>query len=145
MQPNLYYLFVYGSLRSGFKQFAYNYISKYFSLVSSDAKVKGLLYNMGDYPVAKATETDNFIKGELYCIKNKDEFSFAIAQLDDYEGVCMEEGELPLFIRTTTTVYYDNQTTEAWVYWYNGDVKGRPIIESGDVLQFYIEQQKDNS
>lgn len=143
MQPTTH-LFVYGSLRSGFKQFAYNYVSKYFTLIANEAKAKGILFNMGNFPVAKPTQNDIFIKGELYCINNIDEFSFAIAQLDDYEGVCMEEGETPLFIRTTTTVFYHNQQVEAWVYWYNGKVDGKPIIESGDVLQFFIEQQKDS-
>ena len=46
-----FHIFVYGSLRSGFKSPAYNYISKYFSLVG-DAKVQGKLYNMGNYPLA---------------------------------------------------------------------------------------------
>jgi gamma-glutamylcyclotransferase (GGCT)/AIG2-like uncharacterized protein YtfP len=139
-----YYLFIYGSLRSGFKQPAYNYISKYFNPISLDAKVKGLLFNMGDFPVAKPTQEDRFIKGELYCIKNLDEFSFAIAQLDGYEGVRMEEDELPLFYRATTTVYFNQEKIEAWIYWFNGDVNGRPIIESGDVIQFFIDKQKDS-
>ncbi|MBX2930851.1 MAG: gamma-glutamylcyclotransferase [Chitinophagaceae bacterium] len=141
MQPT-YFIFIYGSLRSGFSQPAYNYISKYFNLVAKEAKVKGILYNMGDYPVAKSTQENKFLKGELYCIKNNDEFSFAIAQLDGYEGVRMEDNELPLFVRTTTTVYFNNESVEAWVYWYNGNVTGRPIIECGDVIQFFIEQQK---
>lgn len=137
------FLFVYGSLRSGFKNPMYNYVSRYFNLVASHAKVKGLLYNMGTHPVAKSTSENKFLIGELYAINNIDEFSFAIAQLDDYEGVSVEEGEKPLFQREKTIVFLDNnKEIEAWVYWYNGSVDGKTIIESGDVLQFFSEQQK---
>lgn len=136
----VYYLFVYGSLRSGFKSPAYDYISKYFSFVS-EGKVKGLLYNMGTYPVAKPCASNHFIKGELYQIKNKDEFSFAIAQLDDYEGVDNTE-EILLFKREKTIVNFKNQQIqEAWVYWFAGDVEGKELIESGDVLEFMQQNQ----
>ncbi|HNJ57962.1 MAG TPA: gamma-glutamylcyclotransferase [Chitinophagaceae bacterium] len=135
-------LFVYGSLRKGFKNPAYNYVSRYFSLISNNAKAKGLLFNMGNFPVAKPTANNKFITGELYTIINKDEFSFAIAQLDDYEGVYAEENEKPLYYREKTIVYFENVATEAWVYWFNGEVNGKQIIESGDVLQFFSEQQK---
>ena len=71
----VYYLFVYGSLRSGFKSPAYDYISKYFSFVA-EGKAKGLLYDMGKYPVAKSCVSNHFIKGELYQIKNIDEYPY---------------------------------------------------------------------
>jgi gamma-glutamylcyclotransferase (GGCT)/AIG2-like uncharacterized protein YtfP len=136
----VYYLFVYGSLRSGFKSPAYDYISKYFSFIS-EGKVKGLLYNMGTYPVAKPCASIHFIKGELYQIKNKDEFSFAIAQLDDYEGVDNTE-ETPMFKREKTIVNFENeQIQEAWIYWFVGEVEGKELIESGDVLEFMQQQQ----
>ena len=136
----VYYLFVYGSLRSGFKSPAYGYISKYFSLIA-EGKTNGILYNMGTYPVAKSTTNNYFIKGELYKIKNQDEFSFAIAQLDDYEGVDNTDGT-PLFRREKTIVTFaDNQHEEAWVYWFVGDVKNKEIIESGDVLALMQQQQ----
>ena len=84
-----YFVFVYGSLRSGFQSPAYEYISRYFNLFGQ-AKVKGKLYDMGEYPAAIPVQEDAFIKGELYIIKNETEFSWAIGQLDDYEGVLPE-------------------------------------------------------
>lgn len=136
-----YHLFVYGSLRSGFKSFAFEYISRYFTFVSN-GKVKGSLHDMGAYPAAKPTNEAQFIVGELYAINHQDEFSFAIAQLDDYEGVNCEDGEEPLFRRETTTVLLDDgKQTEAWVYWFNGNTDNKPIIESGDVLK-YLESKK---
>ncbi len=133
-------IFVYGSLRSGFRSAAYEYVSKYFTFVA-EAKVKGLLYDQGDYPVAIPTTTNNFIIGELYTINNTDEFSFAIAQLDDYEGLNPDEDEKALFNRIVSTIYHhDGKTTDAWVYWFAGNVIGKPIIQTGDVLQ-YLKQK----
>ena len=140
MQPETFQLFVYGSLREGFKHPAYEYISNYFTL-TGPAKVKGLLYDMGDFPAAIPVLTDDFIVGELYTLKNPDEFSWAIAQLDDYEGVDVEFGELPLYRRNVTTVFCNGITTTAWIYWYNGSVSGHAVIASGDVLQ-YIRDKK---
>jgi gamma-glutamylcyclotransferase (GGCT)/AIG2-like uncharacterized protein YtfP len=136
-----YHLFVYGSLLSGFKSPAYNYISRYFTLICP-AKIRGKLYDMGEYPAAISTAEDVFIMGELYLIKNESEFSWALGQLDDYEGVTIEPGETQLYKRELTDVYHNNETTKAWVYWYNGEVGNKPVVESGDILQYH--KQKNN-
>lgn len=141
MENRVTHLFVYGSLRSGFHSPAYNYVSKYFTLAGA-AKAKGLLLDMGDYPVAVATNNHQFIVGELYYITNKNAFDFAIAQLDDYEGINTEPDEVQLYVRTLTDVEIEGKTITAWVYWYNGDVMGKSIVESGDVLQ-YMEAKKN--
>lgn len=134
-----YQLFVYGSLRSGFQYAAYQYISRYFHLVGN-ATVKGKLYDNGEYPVALPTEEEKFITGELYEITNASEFSYAIGQLDDYEGLYAEAGETPLYKRETVTVYCNNQQYTAWIYWFNGTVDGLSEIETGDVV-LYLQQK----
>ena len=88
----VYRLFVYGSLRSGFQSPAYEYISRYFHLVGN-GRAKGKLFDLGSYPGAVPTDDDSFIIGELYDINDPSQFSWAIAQLDDYEGVDVAEGE----------------------------------------------------
>lgn len=138
--PGVYQLFVYGSLRSGFRSPAYEYISRYFDLVGN-AKVKGMLYDLGEYPAAKPANENRFIIGELYSIRNEKEFSWAIGQLDDYEGVHVGFDETQLYRREIVEVFIDNRTTNAWIYWYHGDINDKPVIESGDVLQ-YIDQKK---
>ncbi len=132
-------LFVYGTLRSGFQSPAYSYISRYFTLIG-EAKVKGRLYDLGDYPAAVPVEEDYFIIGELYKINHPDELPWAMAQLDDYEGLNIEPGETALYQRLVTTVYYADQVTLAWAYWFTGDVSQKPVIDSGDLLQ-YIQQK----
>jgi gamma-glutamylcyclotransferase (GGCT)/AIG2-like uncharacterized protein YtfP len=133
--PGIFHLFVYGSLRSGFHSPAYEYISRYFNLIAK-AKVKGRLYDMGEYPAAIPVETNDFIVGELYLIKSESEFSWAIGQLDDYEGVNVEEGETQLYRRELADIFVDDKIVKAWIYWYNGDVSGRPTIASGDILEY---------
>jgi len=142
MEPVNQFLFVYGSLRSGFDHPAYAYISAHFELVAK-AKVKGLLYDLGEYPAALPEEAgSSFIIGELYRLKDEEEFSWAIAQIDDYEGLNPEPDEKPLYRRALTTVFPENQhATTAWIYWFNNDIQDKPLIESGDVLE-YLQQKK---
>jgi gamma-glutamylcyclotransferase (GGCT)/AIG2-like uncharacterized protein YtfP len=132
----IYTLFVYGSLRQGFQHEAYAYISRYFTF-TGDAKVKGMLYDMGSYPAAKPGDDESFIVGELYAIKDEAEFEWAIAQIDDYEGLNVEVGETPQYRRDSTkALLADGTMVDAWVYWYNGSADGKPVIESGDVLEY---------
>jgi len=144
MKQDQHHLFVYGSLRRGFHHAAHQYISKYFSFVRI-GKIKGTLCDMGEYPAATPCDEEHYIIGELYAINNEEEFEWAIDQLDEYEGLFPEEdeGEKVLFRREITQVFLDNgDIQQAWVYWYNGDVEGKPIIASGDVLQYLEEKYK---
>lgn len=138
--PGIYQLFVYGSLRSGFHSHAYEYISRFFSF-TGEAKVRGKLFDMGSYPAGLPTNDNSFITGELYTIKHENEFSWAIGQLDDYEGMSVEPDEVQLYKREITEVYINGRVTHAWIYWYNGDVSGKPVIASGDMME-YLTQKK---
>jgi gamma-glutamylcyclotransferase (GGCT)/AIG2-like uncharacterized protein YtfP len=130
-------LFVYGLLRSGFRSPAYEYISRYFTFVAN-AKVRGELYDLGSYPAGIKSNENRFIIGELYRITNEKEFAWAMGQLDDFEGVSVEPDEVQLYKRELAEVHYDDTVTQAWIYWYNGDVSGKPVVESGDIVE-YIE------
>ncbi|HKZ67807.1 MAG TPA: gamma-glutamylcyclotransferase family protein [Chitinophagaceae bacterium] len=130
-----YFVFVYGSLRSGFQSSAYEYISRHFNLFGQ-AKVKGKLFDLGEYPAAIPVQEDSFILGELYLVKSENEFSWAIAQLDDYEGVLAEPHEQPLYRREIADVFINDAIVPAWMYWYNGDVSGKPEISSGDIMDY---------
>lgn len=136
----IYHLFVYGSLRSGFHSPAYEYISQFFHL-TGNAKVKGKLYDLGSYPAGVPAQDDYFIIGELYEINKKDEFSWAFGQLDDYEGLNVESEEEQLYYREATDVYIGNEIIPAWIYWYKGDITGKPFVSSGDILK-YLQEKK---
>ena len=97
--------------------------------------------HLGSYPAGMPTNEDTYIVGELYQAKNEHEFSWAIGQLDDYEGVDVEFDEVQLYRREVTEVNFNNHLTRAWIYWYNGDVSGRPVIASGDLME-YMQKKK---
>lgn len=141
MNPTCYSLFVYGSLRRGFQHPAFKYIHDHFEF-AGDAKVKGILYDLGDYPAAVPTNDEKYITGELYSIRNVDEFSWTIAQLDDYEGTEPETGDKAMYRRELATIYINSKPTMAWIYWYNDDVSAKPVIHSGDVLQYYRDKKE---
>jgi gamma-glutamylcyclotransferase (GGCT)/AIG2-like uncharacterized protein YtfP len=132
----VYDLFVYGSLRKGFHSPVYEYISRFFKF-TGDAKVKGKLFDLGSYPGGVPATGDAFIIGELYSIQDESEFSWAIGQLDDYEGVNVESDEVQLYRRELTDVFINDEIIPAWIYWYNGDVSGRPVIASGDMMEYF--------
>lgn len=133
--PGVYQLFVYGSLRKGFHSYAYEYISRFFTF-AGDARVRGKLYDMGSYPAAVPSGDESYIVGELYLVKNPAEFSWAIGQLDDYEGVSVEADEVQLYRRELIEAEFSGQTVPAWIYWFNGDVSGKPVIASGDMMEY---------
>lgn len=107
-----------------------------------EAIVKGKLYDKGEYPVAAPTQDEKFISGELYAINNPAEFSWAIEQLDDYEGLNVEAGEIPLYKREAVIVYQNGKASDAWIYWFNGSVANLPEIPSGDLLQYLQQKNK---
>lgn len=132
-------IFVYGSLRSGFRNPAYEYLTRYFKY-SGEAMVKGKFFDAGSHPVALATNDEHFILGELYTMNSEEEFSWAFTQLDDYEGLNVLVGEIPLYKRSLVEVYQNGETQIAWIYWYNQSVDGMPEIETGDVMR-YLQQK----
>jgi len=137
----IFNLFVYGSLRQGFNSAAYQYITQYFELIGH-GKAKGILYDLGPYPAAIPAGNTWNIQGELYRILEEDEFEYAIAQLDDYEGVHTSYDQTAVYRRDITSVKLaDGSELEACIYWYTGDVAGKPVVESGDVLE-YIRNKK---
>jgi gamma-glutamylcyclotransferase (GGCT)/AIG2-like uncharacterized protein YtfP len=135
MQSNIYRLFVYGSLRSGFHNSVYAYISRYF-IFDGMATVQGKLYDMGEYPAAIPCTENYFITGELYHIAQEDEFDRAMEQLDDYEGLLVEPGGIPLYRREPVNVLFKNTTVIAWMYWYNRTITNAHRIESGDYVAY---------
>ena len=139
MNSTSYKIFVYGSLRSGFRNPAYEYLTRYFKY-SGEALVKGKFFDAGSHPVALPTEEEHFILGELYSMNSEDEFSWAFEQLDDYEGLNVETGETALYKRNLVEVFQNGETQIAWIYWYNKSIKGMPEIETGDVMR-YLQQE----
>ena len=136
MNAKANHLFVYGSLLSGFNQPAFEYIRRYFTFIAP-AEVNGVLYDLGEYPAAIPVTDDKFIIGELYALNHEEEFSWAFSQLDSYEGIHSDDNEESLYKREVTRVQSGDGVVDAWVYWYNGDVTGKPLLTSGNVADYF--------
>lgn len=132
-------LFVYGSLRSGFRNPAYEYLTRFFSY-KGEAMVRGKFYDKGSVPVALSSGEEKYILGEMYTLENPEDFTWAFLQLDDYEGLNTEHGEPPLYKRELVNVHQLGETGNAWIYWYNGSTENLPEIETGDVMK-YLQQK----
>lgn len=91
---------------------------------------------MGSYPAGIPANEGSYIIGEVYAIRNENEFSWAIGQLDDYEGVSVDFDEVQLYRRELCPVEINDKTEEAWIYWYNGSIAGHEEIRSGDLLEY---------
>lgn len=135
MESNIYRLFVYGSLRSGLLNPILCHITRYF-VFDGMGSIQGNLYDMGEYPGAVPCTEDHLIVGEVYHIANVDEFEKAMEVIDDYEGLIVEPGEVPLFRREPVQVLFRNTTVVAWMYWYNTEITNRARIESGDFVAY---------
>jgi gamma-glutamylcyclotransferase (GGCT)/AIG2-like uncharacterized protein YtfP len=100
------------------------------------ARVKGHLYDLGEYTAAVPTSENCFVTGELYHISSGNkEFLTAMEQLDDYEDVNGTGGGKALYKRKITDVLINGLTIPAWIYWYNDSIDGKPLIPSGDVSE----------
>lgn len=132
-------LFVYGSLRIGFHNPAYSYLSKYFHLLG-EGKVQGRFHFNGKIPIAVPSVNDHII-GDLYELNNPEELKWVMVQLDDYEGLNIVPGESPLYKRDIIDVAINNNTYKAWIYWYNGSTDNMPVLDAEQVSN-YLKQQK---
>lgn len=142
MHPNTQLLFVYGSLLSGFKSPAYEYIFQHFNFLG-EGKVKGTIYDLGEYAVGTNNETGRFIKGELYEIKHPHEWSFILAQLDDYEGLNPDDEGIADFKRSVVEVTLnDGSTKQAWIYWFIGDINNRPIVPLESMIEYWHQKKQ---
>ncbi len=136
MQPASFKLFVYGSLRSGFRTDAYAYLTSFFNF-KGPATVQGKLYHNGVVPVARPGAGDDVIVGELYELKKTSDYNWAFGQLDDYEGLSVEPGEIPPYKREIAMVNFEDTPHTAWIYWFNGSTEGMPELGTDDLLKYF--------
>lgn len=119
------YLFAYGTLRKGFDVDVKNEIAKDLIFIET-GKVKARLYDLGFYPGAVKTNDENEIEGDVFALLNANTV-FQI--LDEYEG---DEYE-----RALTTVTMDSgDETDAWIYWYKGEVNEGWMIAEKDYRSY---------
>jgi len=121
------FLFVYGSLLDEDNEFAV-YL-KNNSTFYSAGKVKGKLYDIGEYPGAiLSAEGDGYIYGNILEIDTPEKV-FKI--IDDYEGYGGEQSWPNEFIRVLTDIETESGAMTCWIYVYNLPVNGLRYIKGG--------------
>ncbi len=118
-------VFVYGTLKVG------GYFAEHFNSVrlkSSKAKIKGTLFDSGQFPAMKL-DGKHVVHGELHEYSN---FVEVILQMDRIEGYNGEKDrEFNLYNRTKTMVETDEGNKIAVIYEFNKSTVNMPIIETG--------------
>lgn len=143
-EPDPRHLFVYGTLRPGGRAPAsLRSLLRARGRQVGEGVVEGRLHHAGSYPAAVPVQPDEDPAGEcgdgdceerpevhgaVHALDDSDE---VLRALDGYEGVQPDDGGL--FRRDVAEVRLDDgRTREAWIYWYNRDPEGLPVIEGGD-------------
>ena len=131
MVPSCAYLFVYGTLLDTQNEFG-AYLNANCTFYA-DARFKGRLYDLGEYPGAITDyNADSYVHGKIYRVN---EVSKVFKQLDFYEGYGPDEAQPNLFVRELVLAESVNKAIECWVYLYNLPVDELRLIESGAYLK----------
>jgi gamma-glutamylcyclotransferase (GGCT)/AIG2-like uncharacterized protein YtfP len=127
------YLFSYGTLQPGL---APDEIAPSVSQLAEVGKgvVRGVLYDLGDYPGAILEPLSEFeILGTVYRLPQDEE---VLRRIDAYEAYYPESPEKSLFLRVVSPVKFDSgMTVPCWIYVYNGAMGGARILEDGQFVK----------
>lgn len=120
-------LFIYGTLLDEDNEYAV-YLKKN-SKPYLYGKVKGKLFDLGEYPGAILSDEGNqYIYGNILKI-NDPEKVFPL--IDNYEGFGQHQPQPNEFIRITTLIETETGLADCWIYLYNLSVEGLTRIEDG--------------
>jgi gamma-glutamylcyclotransferase (GGCT)/AIG2-like uncharacterized protein YtfP len=126
------YLFVYGTLRPKQADSEVADIVKRLRKVGA-ARVRGRLYDFGDYPGAVIDASSNTaVHGELVELPDQT----TLEALDQYEEFDSSRPAKSLFVRKKAKITLaDGRNVEAWIYVYNRDPGDAPIVRGGNYLR----------
>ncbi|MEO5997375.1 MAG: gamma-glutamylcyclotransferase family protein [Chitinophagaceae bacterium] len=127
------YLFAYGTLRKGFSSPIYKSIVEEIEWMGF-SRVKGKLFDIGEYPGAIRSESENYIVGEIIKIKTSVK---VLEILDDYECCYTSTEKRSEYERKKEWFVLKNGIrVEAWIYWYNLPVNNKQQIPGNDYLNY---------
>ncbi|MES2268720.1 MAG: gamma-glutamylcyclotransferase family protein [Bacteroidota bacterium] len=133
-------LFVYGTLLQPGNAFA-RHLMQNCTFIST-GKIKGTLYDIGEYPGLVINSDINYVNGRIYKLHNPEE---NLKVIDDYEGVGPGQQQPNLYIRQLEAIETEDGTLEAWVYLYNLPIAGLPIIPSGNYVDYKAQKKSPGS
>ena len=126
------YLFVYGTLLCEGNEFAVLLMEN--SSFYCEAKFKGKLYDVGEYPGAIfQPDNESYVYGQILLMNNPE---IVLKRLDGYEGFGDDGLQPNEFTRELMEVETEGNTMKCWAYLYNLPVDGLWQITSGDYLDY---------
>ncbi len=116
-------VFVYGTLRSGGAgAMATRFPNSKFI---AEAKVSGVLYDLGPFPGLLLDESRSLVMGEVYEIDEE-----TLTKLDEFEATSN-------YLRKQVDITFGNERVSCWTYEPNPDFYSlRTLITSGDWLKY---------
>jgi len=125
-------LFIYGTLRKGGAHGRHDLLERDARFVAR-ARMRGRLYDLGEYPGLVASDADAWAHGDVYELADP---RAMLARLDDYEGCGPGDAKPHEYERERREVLMETGACEmAWVYVYRGTLAGKREIRSGDYLR----------
>ncbi|SEN52076.1 Uncharacterized conserved protein YtfP, gamma-glutamylcyclotransferase (GGCT)/AIG2-like family [Mucilaginibacter gossypiicola] len=132
MEVTNQFLFVYGTLLQPGNQFA-DYLSKHCKFIS-EGKIKGRLYDIGDYPGAVIDDREErYIYGRIFMM---DDPETILKIVDDYEGIGDVYHHPQEYTREQVNILTIDNNINCWMYLYNLSVSNCRQIISGDYMQY---------
>jgi gamma-glutamylcyclotransferase (GGCT)/AIG2-like uncharacterized protein YtfP len=119
-------IFVYGTLRRG----GVREMERLFpgSVFLGVGRVRGRLYDLGEYPGLVLDERAGEVVGEVYRVSGE-----TLVALDEIEDFRPDDSFKSLFVRKRVDVMGDEATRRCWIYVWNRQAgPGLALVESGD-------------
>ncbi|MCB1178644.1 MAG: gamma-glutamylcyclotransferase [Leptospiraceae bacterium] len=121
------YIFVYGTLRRGFKVGARSFFENFTKFLSV-GYIQGKLFEVSFFPaLIQSNNQNDKVSGEIYeIIKEKERF---FRRIDYYEGSMYERKKI-------NVISLEGDQIQCWVYLYIKPVTKLEEIPSGDYIQY---------
>ncbi len=119
-------IFVYGTLRKGARAYDW-YLSGEDTNYVGPAAIRGDLHDMGSYPAvinADEPRSEGIVLGDVFEVTDE-----TLKHLDAYEGY-------PYLYQREVVNTRDGQEVQVYVYGDVEDAMRRPLVESGDWLDY---------
>lgn len=128
------YLFVYGTLLGRFGHPLHRLLEEQAEYLGR-ARMSGRLYDLGEYPgLVIPPKTENRVWGELYRLRAP---RVTLALLDLYEACPPSNTRYGEYRRRRAIArLMPGGSLRTWVYVFQGPVRGRTLIRSGDYLRY---------
>jgi gamma-glutamylcyclotransferase (GGCT)/AIG2-like uncharacterized protein YtfP len=131
-------LFVYGSLMGGVQSPIAKYLKSNSDFLG-EGLVRGQLLDLGYYPGLVAEEnSEQMVTGHVFQLRKAQEM---LVKLDYYENVGPSFPRPNQYRRSLLPVFLNQEKINCWAYLYNLPIAGIPLIESGNYLEYFKQNE----